>query len=78
MTGVKGKLLDYSLHAITGGKDAQGEVTLRVKLGDQVITGRGTSTDIIEASAKAYLSAINKYFHTSSPKRSVRAEKGLV
>jgi len=78
ITGVKGKLLDYSLRAITGGKDAQGEVTLRVKFGDQVITGRGTSTDIIEASAKAYLSAINKYFHIPSPKRSVRAEKGLV
>ena len=78
ITGIKGKLLDYSLRAITGGKDAQGEVTLRVKFEDEVITGRGTSTDIIEASAKAYLSAMNKYLHQPTLRRLKRAEKGLV
>ncbi len=79
ITGVKGKLLDYSLRAITGGKDAQGEVTLRVQFNtqSQLITGRGTSTDIIEASAKAYLNAINKHLHEPVLKR-VRSEKGLV
>ncbi|MFH1858372.1 MAG: 2-isopropylmalate synthase [Candidatus Omnitrophota bacterium] len=79
ITGVKGKLLDYSLRAVTGGKDAQGEVVLRAKFGNQVITGRGTSTDIIEASAKAYLSAINRYLYEPTLKRLSRSqEKGLV
>lgn len=59
-TGIKGKLIDYSLRAITGGKDAVGEVTVRVKAKKREITGRGSSTDIIEASAKAYLNAINR------------------
>jgi len=59
-TGIKGKLLNYSLHAITGGKDAVGDVAVRVKAKGEVITGRGSSTDIIEASAKAYLNAINR------------------
>ena len=73
-------LLDYSLRAVTGGKDAMGEVTLRVQFNNdtQVITGRGSSTDIIEASAKAYLSAINKFLHEATRKRPLRAEKGLV
>ncbi len=79
ITGVKGHLLDYSLRAVTGGKDAQGEVTLRVKFDDREITARGTSTDIIEASAKAYLSAINKHLHARTPQRVKRPpKKGLV
>ncbi len=60
ITGVKGKLLDYSLRAVTGGQDALGEVTVKIKEGKEVFVGRGTSTDIIEASAKAYLNAVNK------------------
>jgi len=60
ITGVKGKLLDYSLRAVTSGKDALGEVTVRVREGDTTVTGRGSSTDIIEASARAYLKAVNK------------------
>ena len=80
ITGVKGKLLDYSLQALTAGKEAQGEVTLRVRFGeDQVVTGRGASTDIIEASAKAYLNAINKRLHASSARtREAQKQKGLV
>jgi len=78
ITGVKGKLLDYALRAITGGKDAQGEVTLRVQFENEILTGRGTSTDIIEASAKAYLSAINKYLHEPTLKRQGAHQKGLL
>jgi 2-isopropylmalate synthase len=61
--GIKGKLLNYSLRAITGGKDALGDVTVRVKTKGEVLTGRGSSTDIIEASAKAYLNAINRLMY---------------
>jgi 2-isopropylmalate synthase len=58
--GLKPKMTDYSLRAITSGKDAQGEVTVRLEEGGLTILGRGASTDIIEASAKAYLNALNK------------------
>ncbi|OQX54594.1 MAG: 2-isopropylmalate synthase [Candidatus Omnitrophica bacterium 4484_213] len=60
ITGLKGKLLDYSLQAITSGKDALGEVSIKVRFKDEIITARGASTDIIEASAKAYLEAVNR------------------
>lgn len=53
-------LEDYQLRAVTGGKDALGEVTVKVRAGDRVYTGRGVSTDIIVASVKAYLNALNK------------------
>ncbi|MBI5078584.1 2-isopropylmalate synthase [Candidatus Saganbacteria bacterium] len=60
ITGVPTALADYSIQAITGGTDAQGEVTVRLKENDHVYVGHGASTDIILASAKAYLSAINR------------------
>jgi 2-isopropylmalate synthase len=53
-------LEDYSLRAVTEGKDALGEVTTRVSKNGTIFTGRGVSTDIIEASIKAYLNAINR------------------
>ncbi len=57
---VKAKLLDYGIHSVTQGDDALGEVTVKVEVNGKNVLGRGTSTDIIEASAKAYLNAINK------------------
>ena len=53
-------LVDYNLNAITGGKDALGEVMVRVQYKDNYFIGRGLSTDVIEASVKAYLNALNK------------------
>lgn len=53
-------LEDYSLKAVTGGKDALGEVIVRVSKNGNAFIGRGVSTDIIEASVRAYLNAINK------------------
>lgn len=58
--GVDGQLLHYSLQAIDSGEDSQGEVTVSVKFGDHTVAGRGISTDIIEASVKAYLQAANR------------------
>jgi len=63
ITGVKGRLLDYSIQAVSRGKDALGEVHLRIKAKGKEISGRSSSTDIIEASAKAYLDAINKLLY---------------
>jgi len=60
ITKIEGRLADYSLRAVTGGTDALGEVTVKVSCGPFTETGRGTSTDVIEASAKAYLNALNR------------------
>jgi len=72
-TGLKGRLLNYSLRAITGGKDAVGDVTVRIKVKGEVIMGRGSSTDIIEASAKAYLNAINRITYRRHIKTALKA-----
>ncbi len=53
-------LLLYSVNAITTGTDAQGEVTVRLALDGRVVNGQGADTDIVAASAKAYLNALNK------------------
>jgi len=58
--GLEVKLVDYFLKAVTSGKDALGEATVRVSKNSTVFTGRGISTDIVEASVKAYINAINK------------------
>ncbi|MBM3887964.1 MAG: 2-isopropylmalate synthase [Verrucomicrobia bacterium] len=61
ITGKRGKLLDYQLRATTSGRDAVGEVTVKVQFGkEDPLVGRGASTDVIEASAKAYLNAVNR------------------
>ncbi|AJE02747.1 2-isopropylmalate synthase [Geobacter pickeringii] len=56
----KAKLLQYNVGSITGGSDAQGEVTVRVAEGGNAVVGKGASTDIVEASAKAYVNALNR------------------
>ncbi len=60
ITGLKGKLLNYGIQSVTEGQDAQGEVRVRVDFDGDEITGVGASTDVIEASVKAYLNAVNK------------------
>ncbi len=56
-------LVGYYVKGITGGTDAQGEVTTRVQEGDKIFVGQGADTDIILASAKAYINALNKVEH---------------
>ena len=60
MTQTKSTLVTYAVKAITGGTDAQGEVMVKVEEGPKTVTGHGADTDIIVASAKAYLNALNK------------------
>jgi len=59
-TGQSPKLENYSIRAVTSGKEALGEATVRISENDRTFVGRGISTDIIEASAKAYIDAINR------------------
>lgn len=61
--GLEVTLRDYFLRAVTGGKDALGEVTVKVEKNDRMYVGRGISTDIIEGSVKAYINAINKMLY---------------
>lgn len=57
-------LLDYNVKSVTGGTDALGEVTVKLEAANgEIYTGRGASLDIVEASAKAYIQAINKLVH---------------
>jgi 2-isopropylmalate synthase len=50
----------YSVNNITSGTDAQGEVTVRLSRGGRIVNGQGSDTDIVIASAKSYLHALNK------------------
>jgi 2-isopropylmalate synthase len=54
------ELLLYSVNSITTGTDAQGEVTVRLAKGGRIVNGQGADTDIVVASAKAYIDALNK------------------
>jgi len=60
ITGVSLTLEDYSLRSISTGKDALGEATVKVRRNGQEVIGKASSTDIIEASARAYLNAVNR------------------
>ena len=61
----QGILRDYDLKAVTMGKDALGEAMVRVEIAGSVYSGIGTSPDVIEASARAYLNAFNRFFANS-------------
>ncbi len=63
IVGLSPSLADYAIRAVTGGTDAVGEATVKVRDGDGLFIGRGTSTDVLEASARAYLTAVNKIIH---------------
>ena len=59
-------LEDYSLQSVTEGEDALGEAVVKIKKNDEIYNGRGLSTDIVEASIKAYINAINKMLSEST------------
>jgi len=60
ITGTESKLVRYSVNSITGGTDALGEVTVRLEENGVQVTGQGADTDIIMASAKAFVNALNR------------------
>jgi 2-isopropylmalate synthase len=59
IVGVKFVLTDYSLRAVTEATDAQGEATVKIRRDSEIYNGRGISTDVLEATAMAYVNAIN-------------------
>jgi 2-isopropylmalate synthase len=59
--GQRGHLAEYRVNAMSGGKDALGEVTVKCDFGTgSLVSGKGASTDVVEASARAYLNALNR------------------
>ncbi|MCL6546091.1 MAG: 2-isopropylmalate synthase, partial [Bryobacteraceae bacterium] len=60
VTGAEAELARYEIRAVTGGTEAIGEVTVQLHHRGRRVMGRGASTDVIEASAKAYLDGLNK------------------
>ena len=60
MTDTRSELLRFSVNAISGGTDAQGEVTVRLKENGLVVLGKGADPDIFTASAKAYINGLNR------------------
>ncbi len=63
ITDIYGRMLDYKLNAVSSGKDALGEVVSHIEINGKLYGGRGLSTDIIEASVKSYINAINKFYY---------------
>jgi 2-isopropylmalate synthase len=66
ITGVEGKLVEYTVHSVTGGADAVGEVFMKVDFGKASFIGKAASLDILDASARCYLDAVNKMIHYQS------------
>ena len=63
--GASGSTCALCANAITTGTESQGEVTVRLSRAGRIVNGVGADPDIIAASAKAYLSALNKLFTTT-------------
>ncbi|MBF2085058.1 2-isopropylmalate synthase [Thermoleptolyngbya sp. C42_A2020_037] len=60
VVNIPNQLIEFSVQSVTAGIDAMGEVTIRLKHGDRIFSGHGANTDIIVASAQAYLNALNR------------------
>ena len=67
-------LLKYAVNAITGGSDAQGEVTVQLKYNGNPVAGRGAHPDVIVASAKAYINALNRLEFLKENAKKVKVE----
>ncbi|MFA4886365.1 MAG: 2-isopropylmalate synthase [Desulfotomaculaceae bacterium] len=66
ITGINCTMINWGINAVTAGKDAIGDVNLKITTdGNKVFMGRGISTDVLEASAKAYVNAVNKLIWAS-------------
>jgi 2-isopropylmalate synthase len=75
-TGIESKLTDFNVNAVTGGVDALGDVIIQLEAGGVRVSGRGLSTDVVEASARAYLNAVNKVVRIRSRNEARAAEIG--
>ena len=72
LTGMKGKLIDYTVRSVTSGNDAVGEVFVHVEFNNVSYTGKAASTDIVDGSARAYLNAVNKALYALDRNRAIK------
>ncbi|HVT89305.1 MAG TPA: 2-isopropylmalate synthase [Tepidisphaeraceae bacterium] len=77
LTGVRVSLIDYRIRAVTKGKEALGEVQIEIDHSGKRVHGRGLSTDILEASALAYLSAVNRLRNMGERQKVVTQHTGV-
>lgn len=75
-TGITTKLIGFTVSSVTGGEDAQGEVVIQLESGEFKVSGRGVSTDVVEASTRAYLNAVNRLSRSMSRQEIRNAEIG--
>ncbi len=78
ITGLKGKVADYTIHSITQGADAVGEVFVHVDFEGKKFTGRAASTDVVDASTRAYLYAANKALYLKNRQSFQTAQTEMV
>jgi 2-isopropylmalate synthase len=74
MTGLNGKLTEYSIKAVHSGHDAIGEVFMRVEFDGLLYNGRAANTDVVAGSAQAYLEALNRAVASKKRKDLQKAE----
>jgi 2-isopropylmalate synthase len=79
IAGIGGRLKSYNIKALTAGKDALGDVTLAAEFDEcgYDVRGKGSDTDIVVASAKAYLDALNKYVLRKESRNMMKSEEGI-
>jgi 2-isopropylmalate synthase len=77
LTGIRVSLSDYRIRAVTKGKEALGEVQIEIDHNSRKVRGRGISTDILEASALAYLAAINRLRNSADREKVVTQHSGV-
>jgi 2-isopropylmalate synthase len=77
IVGVEARLREYHVRSVSSGKDAMGEVTVEIDCRGRTYHGKGLSTDIIEASALAYLQALNKALATNGNGREPHTAHGV-
>jgi 2-isopropylmalate synthase len=73
-TGVEATLTGFNVSSVTGGVDALGDVVVQLEAEGVRVSGRGVSTDVVEASARAYLNAVNRVVRARSKRQTRRFE----
>ncbi len=75
ITHFTGKLVDYSIRSVTSGKDAMGEIFVKIEFPNGIFNGRAASTDIVQGSASAYLDALNRALYRQEQKEKEKNSK---
>ena len=77
LTGIRADVIDYRIRSVSKGRDALGEATVELDHNGRTLRGRGVSTDILEASAMAYLAAVNRLRSLANRERTVTQQTAV-